>query len=75
MESPFYFEAIDPMALVLTPGAYRIWWEKHHPHVPKVAEIQEVIRSMSPDERRVALDRARMLAAYGKVMEEALTTL
>ncbi len=75
MESAFYFEAIDPMALVLSPAAYRIWWEKHHPHVPKVAEIQEVIRSMSPDERRAALDRARMLAAYGKVMEEALSAL
>jgi hypothetical protein len=69
------FVAIDPMSMILSPAAYRIWLEKKHPHVPKVAEIQEVFRSMPRGERKAALNRARTVANYGKTVYEAVETM
>jgi len=63
---------IDPMALILPESQYVIWAEAHHPHVPKVAEILEVLRSMTAEERNRALDKARELANYGRVFQEAM---
>jgi hypothetical protein len=63
---------IDPMALILPARQYVIWAEAHHPHVPKVAEILEMLRSMTAEERNRALDRAGELANYGKVFQEAM---
>jgi len=57
------FVTIDPMALILTGKALDIWYEIHHPHVPKVAEIQQVLRSMTPEEQKAALNRARLLCS------------
>ena len=69
------FVAIDPMALILSGRAYLIWAELHHPHVPKVAEIQEALRTVSAEEQKTILARARALAAYGNAVEEAIQTL
>ena len=65
-------EAIDPMSLILKGKAYLIWLEWKHPHEPKIAEIQAALREMTPEEQNAALSRARMLAAYGKAVEEAI---
>jgi hypothetical protein len=54
------------------PLANAIWAEAHHPHVPKVAEILEVLRSMTAEERNRALDRAGELENYGRVFQEAM---
>ena len=67
------FRAIDPMALILSERAYLIWVELHNPHVPKVAEIQESLRSLSAEEKTSILTRARTIAAFGRAVEEALT--
>ena len=67
--------AIDPMALILSGRAYLIWLELHHPHVPKVADIQAVLRTMTPEERNAAVIRAGTLAGYGKAFEEAIATI
>jgi hypothetical protein len=63
---------IDPMALILPARLYVIWAEAHHPHVPKVAEILGVLRSMTDEERNRALDKAGELANYGRVFQEAM---
>lgn len=69
------YAAIDPMALILSGKAYLIWVEIHHPHVPKVSELQEAVRAMTPEEQKAALSRAKTMAAYGKVVEEAIATM
>jgi len=69
------YKAIDPLALIFSGRAYLILIEKLHPHVPKVAEIQEAARSLSPEEKSFALARARALTAYGRAVEEAIAAL
>jgi hypothetical protein len=64
--------AIDPMAMILSGKAYLMWLEFKHPHVPKVADIQAVLRTMTPRERNAALTRARTVPGYGKVFEKAM---
>jgi hypothetical protein len=63
------------MALILEGKALDIWYEIHHPHEPKVAEIQQVLRSMTPEEQKAALNRARTLENYAKAVEEAFATM
>ena len=65
--------AIDPMSTILSPGAYLIWIEKHHPHVPKVADVRAALRAMSPQERRATLERAKAFVAFGRMFEAAAT--
>ena len=64
--------AIDPMALILHGRAYLIWVEKNHPHVPKVAEIREVLGTLSDEERRAVQSSAATLAEFSKNVQEAL---
>ncbi|HKS22517.1 MAG TPA: hypothetical protein VJZ76_06955 [Thermoanaerobaculia bacterium] len=64
--------AIDPMALILHGRAYLIWVEKNHPHVPKVAEIREVLGTLSDEERRAVQASAATLAELSKNVQEAL---
>jgi hypothetical protein len=64
--------AIDPMYLILSGKAYQIWVEAHHPHVPKVADLEKVLRTMSREEQDAALTRAQTLTGYGKAVEEAI---
>jgi len=52
-----------------------IWYEIHHPHVPKVAEIQQVLRSMTPEEQKEALNRARTLENYAKAEEKLVGSM
>jgi hypothetical protein len=75
MISDNLYVAIDPMALILSGKAYLIWVEQHHPHVPKVSEIQEALRGITADERKGILNRTRNLADYAKAVEEAITTM
>jgi hypothetical protein len=56
---------------VLPSSVYVIIAEKLHPHVPKVADLREAGRSLSSDERRMVLARARALGAHAKAIEEA----
>ncbi len=65
------YAAIDPMAMILHGKAYLIWLEIHHPHVPSVAEIEQVLKRMTEGERTLAVVRAKTLVAYGKAVEEA----
>lgn len=65
------YAAIDPMALILHGNALRIWYEIRHPHVPSVAEIEQLFKRMTPEERTLAVASAKTLAAYGKAVEEA----
>lgn len=67
-----YVAAIDPLALVLPSHVYQTLVEKFHPHLPKLADIREVARTMNATERAHALESAQSLIASGKAIEEAL---
>jgi hypothetical protein len=67
--------AIDPMALILSGKAYLMWIEKHHPHTPKVAEIREVMATLSHREQTLALARARTVTGYADAVQRAIGTL
>ena len=67
--------AIDPLALHLPTEEYMRWIERFHSHVPQMSEIQEVVRSMTPEEKTSTLARARTFMAYSKIVEEAIPTL
>ena len=49
--------AIDPLAVLLPTRVYLILVEIKHPHVPKVAEIRQAVKAMTPAERKAALSR------------------
>lgn len=66
------YAAIDPLALIFTGAAYLRLVEKIHPNMSPISEIQEVVRSMSPDDQAYVLNRAKLLVEHGKVVEEAL---
>ena len=70
--SVFDYAAIDPLALVLPGPVYVKIVEKLHPHVPKVAEIAEAAKGMSPEEKALAVSRAKAMVAYGQAVQEAL---
>ena len=72
---PLFGLSVDPMYLILSGRAYLIWVEQHHPHVPKVADIQAILQKMTPEEQNAALGRARAISGYGKVVEEAIAAL
>jgi hypothetical protein len=69
------YVAVDPMALILEGKALDIWYEFKHPHEPKVAEIQRVLRSMTPEEQKATLNRAKDLANYAKAEEKAARSM
>jgi hypothetical protein len=66
---------IDPMAMILSEQLYLRWVELKHPHVPSVAEVQQVVRTATPEERSTMLDRAKTLAEHAKVVEQAIAGL
>jgi hypothetical protein len=68
-------QAVDPMYLILPGDAYIRWVEQHYPHEPKVADIEAVIRTMTPKEQQATLNRARALVAHGRAVEEAFRAL
>jgi probable HAF family extracellular repeat protein len=67
--------AIDPMALILGGKWYLIWVELHHPHVPKLSDLDVVIRLMPAAERRATLERARRLGDFGKRVETMIAKM
>ena len=66
--------AIDKMALVLSPEAYLIWVNIHHPHEPMREHLAEVFARVSPEERRVAAERAKSIGALCSMVEKAAST-
>lgn len=69
------YAAIDPMAMILSGSAYLRWIEWKHPHVPKVEEIAEFLRAMTPEEQMATVNRAKSLAAHGQAVERAFATI
>ena len=66
------YAAIDPMALILSERAYLIWVELHHPHEPALGKVGELVKNLSPEEKRLAHAKAKDFIAYGKAIEESL---
>ena len=68
--------AIDPMAMFLHGQMLELYWLIKHPHVPpEVDDVKKALRSATPEERKAILERARMIAEYAKVVEEAVTIM
>jgi len=66
------------MALILNGEDYARWVEGHHPHVPlvpKAAEIEKLLASMTAEDRRATVDRAKQIVAYGKAVQEVATRM
>ena len=72
MINPNHYQAIDPMALLLSSQAYYIWTQIHHPHVPSVGEIAKGLASLSEEEKKATLQRAKLLAEYAEAVQNAL---
>ncbi|HEY9596645.1 MAG TPA: hypothetical protein V6D33_03135 [Cyanophyceae cyanobacterium] len=68
----FKYAEVDPMALVLSDRAYLIWVEIHHPNEPALSKVAEVVKSLTMDEKKFALAKAKALIAYGKAVQESL---
>ncbi len=73
--NPFDEAAIDPMALILGGKWYLIWVELHHPHVPKLSDLEFVLRLMPVAERRATLARARRLGDFGQRVETMIAQM
>lgn len=74
MKTKLEFAAIDPLSLIFPPGVYaRIIVEWKHPHVPRVEELQKVVRTLAREDREMALSRAQSMKAYAVAVEEALS--
>ena len=69
---PLFGLTVDPMYLILSGKAYLIWVEMKHPHVPKVAEVEKILRTMSREEQNAALARAKAITEYSSVVEAAM---
>jgi len=75
-EKSMYVKAeIDPMAMILSEQFYLRWVELKHPHIPSVAEVQQVIRTATVEERSAILDRAKMVAEHARVVEQAIAAV
>jgi hypothetical protein len=75
-EKSMYVKAeIDPMAMILSEPVYLRWVELKHPHVPSVAEVQQVVRTATTGEKSAMLDRAKMVAEHARVVEQAIAEL
>jgi hypothetical protein len=68
-----YEFAVDPLAILLPSSVYVKLIEKFDPHVPKVAQIRDAARSMTPEERAFVLAKAHMFIELAKEVEEALS--
>jgi hypothetical protein len=67
--------AIDPLALILSNAAYvRLTLPDPAPDEVISAQMKQVASQLKGDERRQALARARILGAYARGLERALSS-
>lgn len=71
------FNAIDPMALILGTHsrAYLIWCEIHHPNLPDIADVRQLMERMTPHEKDLALLNAKALNSKSKLLMEYVEAL
>ncbi len=70
---PFYEAAIDPLALILRGDVYVKLTLPDPPPIELLkAQIEELVRTMTPEERQRALERVRNVKDYGRLLEGAL---
>jgi hypothetical protein len=72
----FYEAAIDPLALILRGDIYVKLTLPDPPPIEVLrAQIEELVRTMTPDERKQALERVRAFKDYQNVVEQELNKL
>lgn len=64
-------QAVDPLYLILPGNVYAKVAEWLHPHVPKVDEVRSIFRTMTNEEIRSSLSRAKSVLEYTKVIVRA----
>jgi predicted DNA-binding transcriptional regulator YafY len=64
------YAAIDPMAMLLPNDVYLNWIEIHHPHLPSVSELKQIMETLTPDEKKALVVKAKSLAKYGQRLAE-----
>jgi hypothetical protein len=73
---PWQGAALDPLALFLANAVYEAITKPNPPPVEALRlPIRELLRAMEPEERRLALARARAWGAYASVVREELEQL
>lgn len=66
------YAAIDPLALLFPTDVYLILMEIRHPHEPLTAQLEEVVKRMSPEQKAYAHARVRTLTEYAGAVSKAL---
>lgn len=67
---------IHPLSLLLPTDVFLGWLDTHDPRgarIPEADEIRDALRSIPKQVRTRILARARLMVAYGQLVEEALT--
>jgi len=67
-------QAVDPMSIILSSSAYRIWVELHHPNVPALTSITDLAKKLNVDEKAFAVARAKNLEAHCRAVISAMET-
>jgi len=66
--------AIDPVALLLHGRLLDIYYLIHHPHVPSIQTIEEVLNKATPEERATVASRAKQMIEYGTAVQKIVAT-
>ena len=66
------FVAIDPLALILPTSVYLKFVEKLHPNEPVLANLADVLKHLTPQEKAFVQARVRTLSAYTTAVEKAV---
>ncbi|HEU4903389.1 MAG TPA: hypothetical protein VFT06_11375 [Flavisolibacter sp.] len=69
------YVAIDPMKLLLDGKAYDIWVTIHHPHEPKIAEIEQLFERLTAEQKKEVVSKAKMLARFGEMLTDYVGTV
>ncbi|HEX2914007.1 MAG TPA: hypothetical protein VH186_24595 [Chloroflexia bacterium] len=69
---PPYEAAIDPLALLFPSDVYIKIVEMLHPHVPLIAVVEEVVKSLPVEEKKAVINRAKRLIEYGDAVQKVV---
>ncbi len=64
------YVAIDPIATILHGRLLDIYYLIHHPHVPSIKTIEEVMKRATPEERRDVIARANLMIEFANAVKE-----
>ena len=66
--------AVDQMSLILSGELYQIWLLLHHPNVPAIKTLEEVLKRAPATELEDIRTRANAMATLANAVVEAMPT-